>query len=326
MRCRSFGKLGWKVSEIGFGSWAIGSNWGAQDEGTSLLALHRAIDMGCNFIDTALAYGDGRSERIIARALQAKSAGKIYVATKIPPIITQDWLPTPYEAPRDKYPEAHLRECVEKSLRNLRTDCIDLVQIHTWSRAWNRDPEPLIALRQMREKGMIRAIGVSTPETDQNAVVDLIRQGLVDSVQLIYNIFEQEAQAELFRAASESQVAVIARVVFDESALTGKLTPETRFSEGDIRAGYFAGDRLERTCRRVAGIKEAIGSAESDLATAALKFALKPEAVSTVIPGIRNERQAELNCKVGSLPPMSDALEIRLRSHHWRRAFWYSGK
>lgn len=326
MKYRAFGRLGWQVSEIGFGSWAIGSNWGPQDENESIKALHRALDLGCNFIDTARAYGEGRSERIIARALQERRRDKVYVATKAPPIITHDWLPTPYETWPDKYPEAHIRACVEHSLRDLRTDCIDLLQIHTWSRAWNRDPVPFVVLRDLQKQGKIRGIGVSTPETDQNAVIDLMRQGLVDSVQVIYNIFDQEAQAEIFPTAQECKIAVIVRVAFDESALTGKLTLQTTFPEGDIRTGYFAGDRLERTVRRVNKIKETVASAEPDLATAALKFALKPAAVSTVIPGIRNERQAELNCRVGSLPSMSDDLEQNLRKHFWRRGFWYAGK
>jgi aryl-alcohol dehydrogenase-like predicted oxidoreductase len=326
MKYRKFGKLGWEVSGIGFGSWALGSNWGTQDDRDSIRALHRALDLGCNFIDTALAYGEGRSERVIAQALQGRRGDKVYVATKVPPIITHDWLPTPYETWRDKYPEAHIRTCVDNSLHNLRTDCIDLLQIHTWSRAWNRDPVPLVILRDLQKQGKIRAIGVSTPEIDQNAVIDLMRQGLVDSVQVIYNIFEQEAQAEIFPTAQEQKIAVIVRVAFDESALTGKLTTKTTFAEGDIRAGYFAGDRLERTVRRVEKIKETVASAEPDLATAALKFALKPAAVSTVIPGIRNERQAELNCHVGSLPPMSDEFEQKLRTHFWRRSFWYAGK
>lgn len=326
MRYRTFGRLNWKVSEIGFGSWAIGSNWGAQDDKDSIRALHRALDIGCNFIDTARAYGDGKSERIIAQVLRERRGDKAYVATKVPPLITADWLPTPYETWQDKYPETHIRASVEKSLRDLQTDCIDLLQIHTWSRAWNRDPGPFAVLRDLQKQGKIRGIGISTPETDQNAVIDLMRQELVDSVQVIYNIFDQDAQAEIFPTARERNIAVIVRVAFDESALTGKLTPETKFEEGDIRGSYFAGDRLERTVRRVENIKAVIGVEEPDVATAALKFALKPAAVSTVIPGIRNERQAELNCRAGSLPPLSDGLEHKLRAHSWRRSFWYAGK
>ena len=169
-------------------------------------------------------------------------------------------------------------------------------------------------------------IGISTPEHDQNSFVELMRDGWLDAVQVIYNIFEQEPQAELLPAAKEHKVGVIVRVAFDEGSLTGKWTTDTTFEPDDFRNNYFAGDRLERTVRRVEKIRQTVGSAEPDLATAALKFALKPKAVSTVIPGIRNVRQAELNCAVSEQKPISDELELKLRPHHWRRAFWYGGK
>ena len=327
MQHRTFGKLGWKVSQIGMGTWALGSNWGHQDDADSIRALHQALDSGCNFLDTARAYGDGRSERVIAAALKEQPSGDhVYVATKVPPIIEPDWLATPYQSWQDKFPEQHIRAEVDKSLRDLNVDCIDLVQIHTWSRAWNRDPAPFEILRDCQKQGKLRAVGVSTPEIDQNAVVDLIRGGYVDSVQVIYNILDQEAQAEIFPAALEHDVAIIVRVAFDESSLTGKLTQETKFPDGDIRNGYFAGDRLSRTVDRVEQIRETIGEREPNMATAALKFALKPQAVSTVIAGCRNAQQAQMNSAVGDEPPMSDELELDLRNHNWRRSFWYAGK
>lgn len=327
MRYRKFGKLDWQVSEVGMGTWALGSNWGPQDDAESIRALHQAIDSGCNFIDTARAYGDGRSERVIAQALRERpQLDRIYVATKIPPVMAPDWLPTPYESWADKFPEKHIRAEVDKSLQALGLECLDLVQLHTWSRAWNRDPVPFAALRELQKEGKIRAIGVSTPEIDQNAVIDLIRDHQVDSVQVIYNIFDQEAQAEVFPAAIKHQVAIIVRVAFDESSLTGKLTRETRFAEGDIRDSYFAGDRLARTVERTEKIRAAMETEEPDMAAAALKFALKPPAVSTVIAGCRNQHQAAANCAVGSAPAMSDALEHRLRPFNWRRSFWYAGK
>jgi len=327
MQYRTFGKLGWKVSQIGMGTWALGSNWGPQDDGESIRALHQALDSGCNFIDTARAYGDGRSERVIARALKERSTNdSVYVATKVPPILEPDWLATPYQSWQEKYPEQHIRDEVDKSLNDLNVDCLDLVQIHTWSRAWNRDPAPFEILRDCKKQGKLRAIGVSTPEIDQNSVVDLIRGGYVDSIQVIYNILDQDAQAEIFPTALEHHVAVIVRVAFDESSLTGKLTKETKFAEGDIRNSYFAGDRLSRTVDRVEKIRKTIGDAEPSMASAASKFALKPQAVSTVIAGCRNAKQARMNCAVGDLPPMSDELEHQLRDHNWRRSFWPAGK
>ena len=326
MKYRALGRLDWQVSEIGFGGWAVGGGWGAQTDAESLAALHRAFDLGCNFVDTAQNYGNGHSERVIARALRERGKShRIYVTTKIPPQ-PGAWPPSPYDRVEDRYSAGHIRERVERSLRDLGTECIDLVQLHTWTRAWNENPQAFETLRQLRQEGKLLAIGVSTPEHDQNAVIDLVRQGWVDSVQVVYNIFEQEPQAELFPAALHGQVGIIVRVALDESALTGKLTADTRFADGDIRNRFFAGDRLERTVQRVEAVRTAVGSDEPSLATAALKFALKPAAVSVVIPGIRSTAQASMNLAVSDQPPMSDALEERLRAHQWRRGYWYLGK
>lgn len=326
MKHRIFGRLGWKVSEIGFGAWAIGgSAWGKQADNESVRALHKALDLGCNFIDTAQGYGDGHSEQIIGRVLKERKGERIYVATKIPPQ-PGAWPPTPYDKIEDRFPEAYLRERVEASLRSLQTDCLDVLQLHTWTRAWNRNPTALEILRKLQKEGKLRGIGISTPEQDQNSLLDLMRGGWLDAGQVIYNIFEQEPAAEFLPVAQEHNVGVIVRVAFDEGALTGKFTEQTTFSDGEFRNNYFAGDRLQRTVKRVDKIKAAIGSTGPDMATTALQFALKPAAVSTVIPGIRNERQAELNCGVSDQPPLSDALEMKLREHAWRRGFWYAGK
>ncbi len=263
MRFRKFGELSWEVSEIGLGTWALGSNWGPQDESESLRTLHAALDSGCNLIDTARAYGDGRSERLIAQALkQRPRADHVYVATKVPPLAN----------------------------------------------------------------GKLRAVGVSTPEIDQNAVIDLMRRRCVDSIQVIYNLFDQEAQAEIFSTALEHGVAVIVRVALDESSLTGNLTGQSSFPQGDIRSSYFAGDRLQRTVDRVEKIRAVVGAEEPSLAAAALKFAIKPPVVSTVIVGTRTAQQAKVNYAVGCEPQMSDDLEHKLRGHNWQRSFWYAGK
>jgi aryl-alcohol dehydrogenase-like predicted oxidoreductase len=326
MKYRKFGKLGWDVSEIGFGAWALGGGWGPRDDRESVAALHEAFELGCNFVDTAQGYGNGHSERVIARALREWSGtGRIHVATKIPPL-PGEWPPGPYDRLEERFTEDYLRERLERSLRDLGTDCIDLLQIHTWTRAWNRDPMVWELLRTFRAEGKVRAIGVSTPEHDQHSVLELVRNGWVDSVQLIYNIFDQEAQAELLPVAREHQVAVIVRVAFDESALTGKLEVSSRFGEDDVRSRYFAGDRLARTVQRVEKVRETAAGEEPDLVTTALKFALKPDAVSTVIPGIRSVAQARMNLAVSDLPAMSNELERKLRSFNWRRGVWYAGK
>jgi len=324
MRYRTLGRTGLSVSEVGFGAWAIGGGWGEQRESASVAALHRAIDLGVNFVDTAAGYGSGRSERIIGRVLKERKA-QVWVATKTPPG-PGPWPPTPYCRDEERYGESYLRASVEQRLRNLGTDCLDVLQLHTWTRAWNRSPRPFEVLRKLQAEGKVRFVGVSTPEHDQNSVIDLMRGGWVDVVQVIYNVFEQEPAAELLPAAAECSVGVIVRVVFDEGVLTGKYTKDSVFAEGDFRRSYFAGDRLARAVARVEGVRKEIEEDGLTLPQAALQFALAHPAVSTAIPGIRSAAQAEANCSVSDLPPMPEELVLRLRKHAWLRAFWYGGK
>lgn len=324
MRYRKLGRTGFEVSEIGFGAWAIGGGWGPQDEKASLDALYRSLDLGINFIDTAAGYGSGRSERLIAQVLKDRRE-RVYVATKTPPL-PGNWPPGPYDKADERYPEKYLRENVEERLRNLNTDSLDVLQLHTWTRAWNRDPKPLDVLMKLKDEGKIRAIGISTPEQDQNCVVDLMRRGYLDTVQVIYNIFEQEPAAELLPTAQETDVGIIVRVVFDEGVLTGKYTADSKFPEGDFRNTYFAGDRLERAVRRAEKVKEDIADSDFTLPQVALKFALAHPATSTVIPGIRSVQQAEANTAVSDLPDLPEALMLKLREHNWRRGVWYGPK
>jgi len=329
MNRRPFGRTGVEVSEIGFGAWAIGGGWGGSDDDTSVAALHTALDLGCTFIDTAAGYGNGRSERIVGRVLRDRHATGVTVATKTPPK-PGPWPPSPYCLAGERYPEAYLRENVEERLRSLGTECLDLLQLHTWTRAWNRDPQPLLILRKLRDEGKLRWIGVSTPEQDQDSVDDLIRTGLVDAVQVIFNIFEQEPAAELLPAAREHGVAVIVRVALDEGVLSGKYAADHRFPPDDFRSRYFEGDRLARAVARVEKIRAAVATdgtaAGRSLADVALQFVLAHPAVSTVIPGIRTPDQARRNCAVSDLPPQAPSLVAALRAHAWRRGVWYGGK
>ena len=324
MKFRKLGRTGFNVSEIGFGAWAIGGGWGPQNQGDSTAALNRALDLGVNFIDTAAGYGDGESERIIAGVLRSRRESVI-VATKTPPS-PGPWPPSPYCAASQRYGEKHLRENVEQRLRNLGTDRIDILQLHTWTRAWNRNPDPFEILRALKKEGKVRFVGVSTPEHDQNSVIELMRGGWVDVVQVIYNIFEQEPAAELLPAAAEAGVGIIVRVVFDEGALTGKWTRDTRFPEGDFRRNYFEGDRLGRAVDRAARVAATVAGSGYTLPQAAIKFALAHDAVGTVIPGMRNSHQADANCGVSELPAMTAKLQESLHEHNWRRGFWYGGK
>lgn len=316
------------VSEIGFGAWAVGGGWGPQSDEDSLAALHRAIDLGVNFIDTAAFYGNGRSEQIIGQVLKQRRE-EVFVATKTPPA-PGPWPPSPYCRIEDRYPESYLRENVDQRRKMLGVDCIDLLQLHTWTRAWNKSPRPLDTLRQLQAEGKIKYIGISTPEQDQNSVIDLMRRGYLDAVQVIYNVFEQEPVAELLPVAEECGVGVIVRVALDEGALTGKYRPGQRFGSDDFRNKYFAGDRIDRTVERVrkieADLAALLPAGGYTTAGVAIQFALAHQAVGTVIPGIRNVAQAEANTQVSDAPPLPDAVLTKLQEHAWLRGVWYGGK
>jgi aryl-alcohol dehydrogenase-like predicted oxidoreductase len=326
VRYRDFGNTGLKVSEIGFGAWAIGGSWGSQKDQDSIEALHRALDLGVNFIDTAAGYGDGRSERIIGRVLKERGdQGRVTVATKTPPA-PGPWPPSPYCRWEERYSEDYLRKNVEERLSNLGTDALDVLLLHTWTRAWNRDPQPLEILEKLKKEGKVRFFGISTPEHDQNALVQPIKEGRLDAVEVIYNIFEQEPAAELLPVAAEGGLGVIARMPFDESALTGKLNEQTTFEEGDFRNNYFMGDRLPRTVREAKKVAASLSGSGYTPAQGAIKFVLSHPAVSLTIPGMRNRRQVEQNIAVSEMADMPEELQRKLRVHNWRRAFWYEGR
>ena len=332
MQFRSLGSHGPSVSEIGFGAWALGGQWGGQDDADSIAALNTAIDQGVNFIDTAEGYGDGRSEKVIAAALADLSPERrdnVFVATKTPPD-AGPWPPSPYCRWQDRYSAAYLRSNVNQRLKNLGVERLDLLQLHTWTRAWNDDPQPLLVLRQLREEGKINLIGISSPEQDQSCVIQLMRDGLVDVVQVIYNLFDQEAAAQILPVAAETGTGVIVRVALDEGALTGKYAADHQFPDNDFRHHFFAGDRMQRTAQRVEAIQadlQQFGVADQySLADVALKFVLARDEVSTVIAGMRNTEQAEKNARTSDLKDLPESLLIQLRRHNWLRGVWYSGK
>jgi len=330
MQYRQLGSSGPRVSAIGFGAWALGGQWGGQDDLESKSALREAIAEGINFIDTAAGYGDGRSERLIAEVLQEIPPSKRpFVATKTPPD-EGPWPPSPVCRWEDRYSAASLRKNVEERLRILRAERLDLLQLHTWTRAWNDDPQPLLVLRRLREEGKIGLIGISTPEQDQNCVIDLMRAGLVDCVQVIFNLFHQEPLAQLFPVAVETGTGVIVRVPLDEGALTGKYRATHRFPENDFRSRYFAGDRMERTAQRLGAIRadmERLGlDATSSLTDLALRFTLAPAAVSTVIVGMRSAEQVRENAATCESPPLTRETLMILARHNWLRGVWYGGK
>lgn len=317
-----------EVSEIGFGAWAIGGGWGPQNDEESLATLRQAIDSGITLIDTAAGYGDGHSERLVAEAMKDVRENVI-IATKTPPS-DGPWPPSPYCRWQDRYSAAYLRSNVNERLQNLGTERIDLLQLHTWTRAWNDDPQPLLVLRQLREEGKIGLIGVSTPEQDQSCVIQLMRDGLVDVVQVIFNLFDQEAAAQILPVAAETGTGVIVRVALDEGALADKYPANHQFPEDDFRSSYFAGDRWPRTQTRLQRIREdaaALGLDEHySMADIALKFVLARPEVSSVIVGMRNTAQVQKNTRLSRLRDLSPEAISRLRQHHWNRGIWYAGK
>lgn len=328
MHSRHLSSTGFSVSEIGFGGWAIGGGWGKTHDSESMAALHAAIDQGINFIDTAQGYGDGHSEQLIGKLIKERSE-TIHVATKTPPA-EGPWPPSPYCRWQDRYSAAYLRQNVEQRLRNLDTERLDVLQLHTWTRAWNDDPQPLLVLRQLKDEGKIGLIGVSTPEQDQACVIQLMRDGLVDVVQVIFNVFDQEAAAQILPVAAETGTGVIVRVALDEGSLTGKYSADHEFDDEDFRHRYFAGDRMQRTAERVEEIRadlETFGLSEQySLADLAIKFVLARPEVSSVIVGMRTVQQVEMNCRTSRLKDLPDALLEQLQRHRWLRGVWYGGK
>ncbi len=324
MNYRKLGNQGPEVSEIGFGAWAIGGSWGAQKESDSLEALETAIDRGVNFIDTAAGYGNGKSEKIIGEFLKSRSES-VYVCTKTPPLPGK-WPPSPWCKIDERYPEKYLRENVEERLKNLQSESLDVLLLHTWTRAWNDNPTALKILQKMKAEGLIKQVGISTPEHDQNCIIQLMREGMIDVAQVIYNIFEQEPAAQILPVAGECGTGIIIRVAFDEGVLTGKYKGDESFGMGDFRRNYYAGDRLKRGVDRTRKIMDEFSEGPLSMPELALKFTTTPKQVSTVIPGIRNSNQALQNTRISELPDLDEEALIKLRDHAWNRAFWYGGK
>jgi aryl-alcohol dehydrogenase-like predicted oxidoreductase len=321
MEKRMLGKAGIEVSVLGYGAWGIGqSMWIGADDDESLRALRTAIDGGVNFLDTAYGYGDGHSERLVGEAVRASSE-RVYVATKIPPK-NRIWPAPDGLHPDETFPAEHVIACTEESLRRLGLERIDVQQFHVWSDEWVGKGDWLEAVEQLKRDGKIGAFGVSINDHQPGNAVALVRSGHVDTVQVIYNAFDQSPEDELFPAVQEANVGVIARVPFDEGSLTGKITPETDFPEGDFRHNYFRGDRKEQVWERAQALAADLGVDVDELAEAALRFCVTHPAVSTVIPGMRSVRNVERNlAAVGRGPLTAEQLDA-VRPHRWERNFY----
>lgn len=316
MKYRKFGRAKWQVSEIGYGMWGMGG-WTGSDDRESLAALQRAVDLGCNFFDTAFVYGDGRSENLLGELVRSNPDKKLYTATKVPP--KNGKFPTLPEYPLEEcYPPEHIEEFVHKSLQNAGLESFDLVQLHTWNDDWTENDGWSNKLDELKRQSLIKAYGLSLNRWEPWNGVRAVRSGKIDSVQIIYNIFDQNPEDELFPACLEMNVAVIARVPFDEGGLTGMLTKETTFPPEDWRSGYFKPENLIPTVERAEKLKELVPE-NSTLAEMALRFILSNPAVSTIIPGMRKIRHVESNVAASNKGALPAELLAELRQHRWIR-------
>jgi aryl-alcohol dehydrogenase-like predicted oxidoreductase len=321
MNERRLGRTGLSVSEIGYGAWGIGgSMWlGAADQ-ESLTALNRAIDLGVNFIDTAAVYGDGHSEKLVGEVVREREE-RIVVASKIPPKNLK-WPAPDGVDPDDAFPADHIRRWTERSLANLGMDVLDVQQFHVWSDEWVGRGSWLEGVQALKDEGLIRFFGVSINDHQPDNAIKLIETGAVDTVQVIYNVFDQTPEDGLLEACERNDVGVIVRVPFDEGALTGRIGAGTEFPEGDFRNAYFRDDRLSQVDSHVEAILSDLSISRDELPEVALRYILSQPAVSTVIPGMRSVRNVERNAAVGDGAGLPDEQISALKSHRWDRNFY----
>jgi len=322
MRYRAFGKTGLKVSEIGYGAWGIGKAlWvGAEDE-ESLRSLRAAHDAGVNFYDTALVYGDGHSERLIARCFGQSS--DVIIASKVPP---KDyvWAQKPGARHGAVFPRKHVLECLDQSLKNLGRESVDIYQFHTWLDDWASEAGWQEAVREMKSSGKTKFVGISIQNHQPTNVLKALDTGLIDSVQVIYNIFDQSPEDELFPYCQKNGIGVIVRVPYDEGSLTGGVRPDTKFPKGDFRNSYFSGGRKLEAWKRVLALVNDLGISIDEMPEIALRFCLSHPAVSTVIPGMRSTGHVAANTAASDAGPLPEETLRKLREHRWVRSFYWT--
>jgi aryl-alcohol dehydrogenase-like predicted oxidoreductase len=317
MKYRTLGRTGIEVSEIGYGAWGIGGvQWTGGDDDEARRALNLAIDQGVNFIDTALAYGQGHSERLVGEVARSRKE-RIYIASKVPPK-NLEW-PARDVPLREVFTYDYIIECTERSLRNLGVETIDLQQLHVWNDSWKDESEWIDALQKLRGQGKIRYFGLSLNDYQPWNAIETLRQGHIDAVQVIYNIFEQAPEDELYPVCRELNVGVIARVPFDESGLTGAVRPDSVWPETDFRSWFFRGARKQKVYDRVERLKSLLGDEAKSLAELALRFTLSHDAVSTVIPGMRSTKNVTANISYSDGRKLSPETLEKLKAFAWDR-------
>jgi aryl-alcohol dehydrogenase-like predicted oxidoreductase len=321
MHYRTLGNTGLRISEIGFGAWGIGgSMWLGGNDADSLRALHAAAELGVNFVDTALAYGDGHSESLVGRFVKERKE-QIVIATKIPPKNGR-WPARPGSLLKDVFPYDYIVRCTDRSLKHLGTARIDLTQFHVWLDDWADADEWKRAIEDLKRAGKIRFAGISINDHQPWNALRAAATGSIDSFQVIYNIFDQSPEDQLLPVAQEHGIGIIARVPFDEGALTGAIGPDSTFPRGDWRHDYFRGERKAEVAKRVEPLRALLGPEASTLPELALKFCLHHPAVSTVIPGMRTEKNVRMNCTASDGRKLSDTLVGELRKHRWEKNFY----
>jgi aryl-alcohol dehydrogenase-like predicted oxidoreductase len=316
MKYRTLGRTNWQVSEIGYGMWGM-AGWTGSDDDQTRQALQLAVDLGCNFFDTAWAYGDGRSEAMLGELVRANPDRRLFTATKIPPK-NRKWPSRREYTLDDCFPPDHIRQYVESSLKNSGLPTFDLVQFHTWEDSWLSDDRWYHAISDLKSQGLLHAIGISINRWEPENGVMAVESGVIDCVQVIYNIFDQNPEDRLFPACHAHNVGVIARVPFDEGTLTGTLTTDSRWPEGDWRNTYFVPENLAASVQRAEALRPLI-PAGMTMPEMALRFILAEPTVSTIIPGMRRPKHVQANLATSDQGPLPPSLIDQLRSHRWDR-------
>ena len=316
MRYRTFGRLGWSVSEVGYGMWGL-AGWTGSDDDETRQALDEAVRLGCNFFDTAWAYGDGKSERMLGELVRAYPDRRLYTATKVPPK-NRTWPSRSDYRLDDVFPPDYIRQYAESSLEHLGLPSVDLLQFHVWEDAWARDDRWHRVMEDLKREKLVGGVGISINRWEPENGIATLETGLIDAVQVIYNIFDQAPADELFPRCRERGVAVIARVPFDEGSLTGTLTRGSRFPPGDFRRMYFGPENLGPTMERVEALLPVV-PAGMTLPELALRFILANPDVATVIPGMRRPRHVRANIAVSDAGPIPTEVLEELRKHRWDR-------
>lgn len=316
MRYRTFGRTGFEISDIAHGLWGM-SGWTGSDNTQSLQALQLSVDNGCNFFDTAWAYGDGNSDALLGTTLAQNRGKRLFAASKIPPKNRQ-WPASPKDRYQDVFPADHVFEHANLIRGKLGVETIDLLQFHVWDDNWAKEAEFRETVERLKKEGIVRAFGLSLNRWEPANGLEAIRTGLVDAVQVIYNIFDQAPEDKLFPLCREMNIGVIARVPLDEGSLGGKLTADTKFPAGDWRANYFGPENLAATLERVEKLK-AILPAGMSLPEMALRFILSEPAVSTTIVGMRKPEHVRANIAASDAGPLPPELIQKLRAHRWDR-------